>query len=86
MRHEDPHRRRSDPPDRLRQDPRDRHRRHPLLDDPSGINVDGYHAWLFEMQADPAPLMDVGGYYQFLDENWEKTQRHIKGKINTEED
>ena len=57
-----------------------------LLDDPSGINVDGYQAWLFEMQADTTALMDVDGYYQFLDANWEKTQRHIKGKINIEED
>ena len=57
-----------------------------LLDDPSGINVDGYQAWLFEMAGDATPLLDVVQYYQFLDENWEKTQRHIKGKINTEED
>ena len=56
-----------------------------LLKDPSGINVDGYGAgWLFDMDADPAPLLDVAGYYRFLDENWEKTQRHIKGKINEE--
>lgn len=53
-----------------------------LLDDPSGVNVDGYRAWLFEMDADATPLMDVAGYYEFLDANWEKTQRHIKGKIN----
>ena len=54
-----------------------------LLDDPSGINVDGYAAWLFEMDGPPdAGLMDADGYYRFLDANWEKTQRHIKGKIN----
>jgi glycine cleavage system H protein len=54
-----------------------------LLKDPSGINVDGYGAgWLFDMDADPAPLMDADAYYQYLDANWEKTQRHIKGKIN----
>lgn len=57
-----------------------------LLDDPSGINVDGYAAWLFALKADPTPLMDVGGYYEYLDANWEKTQRHIKGKINADED
>src|SRR5437016_1861537 len=57
-----------------------------LLDDPSGINVSGYNAWLFEVEGDPSSLMAVDEYYQFLDENWEKTQRHIKGKINTEED
>jgi glycine cleavage system H protein len=58
-----------------------------LLDDPSGINVDGYGAgWLFEMETtDYGPLMDVEGYYQFLADGWEKTQRLIKGKINTEE-
>jgi glycine cleavage system H protein len=57
-----------------------------LLKDPSGINVDGYGGgWLFELDADPAPLMDVEQYHQFLEANWEKTQRHIKGKINTED-
>jgi len=57
-----------------------------LLDDPAGINADGYgDGWLFEMEADPAPLWTAEQYYRFLDENWEKTQRFIKGKINTEE-
>jgi glycine cleavage system H protein len=57
-----------------------------LLKDPSGINVDGYGGgWLFELDADPAPLMDVEQYHQFLAANWEKTQQHIKGKINTED-
>ena len=41
---------------------------------------------VFEMSADASSLLDVEQYYQFLDANWEKTQRHIKGKINTEED
>jgi glycine cleavage system H protein len=55
-----------------------------LLKDPSGINVDGYGAgWLFEIAStEPSPLMDAGQYHQFLSENWEKTQRLIKGKIN----
>jgi glycine cleavage system H protein len=59
-----------------------------LLDDPSAINVDGYgDGWLFEISSeDPGPLMDVSAYHQFLSENWEKTQRLIKGKINTDED
>jgi glycine cleavage system H protein len=59
-----------------------------LLDDPSGINVDGYGAgWLFEMAGPPdGELLSVDAYYQFLDANWEKTQRYIKGKINTDED
>jgi glycine cleavage system H protein len=58
-----------------------------LLADPSGINVDGYGAgWLFDMAGPKdSELMSVDQYYQFLDANWEKTQRHIKGKINTED-
>jgi glycine cleavage system H protein len=59
-----------------------------LLADPSAINVEGYGAgWLFDLSSDDAgPLMDVRGYHQYLAENWEKTQRLIKGKINTDED
>jgi glycine cleavage system H protein len=57
-----------------------------LLKDPSGINVDGYgNGWLFDMQGPGDTLMGVGDYYQFLADNWEKTQRLIKGKINTED-
>ncbi len=58
-----------------------------LLDDPSGINVDNYGAgWLFDLEGcDPAALMDVGQYHAFLDEGWDKTQRLIKSKINTED-
>jgi glycine cleavage system H protein len=57
-----------------------------LLDDPSGINVDGHGTgWLFEMDAAGETLMDVDGYYKHLDENWEKTQRVIKGKINADD-
>jgi glycine cleavage system H protein len=57
-----------------------------LLNDPSGINVDGYGAgWLFEMQGDAGALWPVQEYHQYLADNWEKTQRLIKGKINTED-
>jgi glycine cleavage system H protein len=57
-----------------------------LLADPSGINVDGYGAgWLFEMTGDTSGLVDVDAYYQHLADNWEKTQRLIKGKINADE-
>ena len=57
-----------------------------LLKDPSGINVDGYgEGWLFEMDADASSLLSAEQYHQFLDEGWEKTQRYIKGKINTED-
>lgn len=57
-----------------------------LLNDPSAINVDGYGAgWLFDLVSDDAgPLMDVAAYHQYLSDNWEKTQRLIKGKINEE--
>src|SRR5262249_12128235 len=59
-----------------------------LLSDPSAINVDGHGAgWLFELKSDePSLLMDVGSYHQFLSDNWEKTQRLIKGKINAADD
>jgi glycine cleavage system H protein len=57
-----------------------------LLDDPSAINVDGYGTgWLFEMEAAEDTLLGVAEYHQFLADNWEKTQRLIKGKINTED-
>jgi len=57
-----------------------------LLKDPSGINVDGYGGgWLFEMDADAATLLSVDQYHQFLEQGWEKTQRYIKGRINTED-
>ncbi len=61
-----------------------------LLEDPSAINVDGHGAgWLFEMDAGAGnsldALMDVAQYHHYLAEGWEKTQRLIKGKINTED-
>ena len=58
-----------------------------VIKDPSGINVDGYgNGFLFEMtdfQADT--LLSASEYHQYLAEGWEKTQRLIKGKINTED-
>ena len=57
-----------------------------LLKDPSAINVDKYGAgWLFEMEGATDLLRDVAGYHEYLAANWEKTQRLIKGKINTED-
>jgi glycine cleavage system H protein len=57
-----------------------------LLNDPSGINVDGYGAgWLFEMNAAGDALLTASAYHQHLADNWEKTQRIIKGKINADE-
>jgi glycine cleavage system H protein len=56
-----------------------------MLDDPSGINVDGYGAgWLFEIEGDGSRLLTVAEYQQHLVDNWDKTQAMIKGKINTE--
>ena len=57
-----------------------------VLKDPSGINLDHYGAgWLFDMTCAGATLMSVREHHQFLTDNWEKTQRLIKGKINLEE-
>lgn len=54
-----------------------------LLADPSAINVDKYGAgWLFEMEADPAPLLRPAAYLEHLASVWEVTQRTIKGQMN----
>ena len=53
-----------------------------LLRDPSAINVDAYGAgWLFDMDGDRADTMSVEEYHQFLADNWEKTQRTLKGHM-----
>jgi glycine cleavage system H protein len=53
-----------------------------LLKDPTPINLDNYGAgWLFEMQGDAATTMTAAEYYAFLDVNWEKTQRTLKGHM-----
>lgn len=53
-----------------------------LLNDPSGINVDNHGSgWLFEMTGDAAATMTNEEYYQFLDQNWEKTQQSLKGHM-----
>ncbi|HJT76106.1 MAG TPA: biotin/lipoyl-containing protein [Gemmataceae bacterium] len=53
-----------------------------VLTDPSGINMDNYGAgWLFDMEGDAAGTLTVEEYYQFLDANWEKTQRTLKGHM-----
>ena len=58
-----------------------------LLKDPSGINVDNHGVgWLFEMAGEATPLLDVQGYYQFLEAGWENTQRLLKGQINKGDD
>jgi glycine cleavage system H protein len=53
-----------------------------LLTDPSAINVDNHgNGWLFEMDSDLGGTMTVQEYHQFLDANWEKTQRTLKGHM-----
>lgn len=53
-----------------------------LLEDPTPINTDNHGAgWLFEMTDTEGELLGAAEYYQFLDENWEKTQRHLKGHM-----
>jgi glycine cleavage system H lipoate-binding protein len=54
-----------------------------VLDDPSTINLDNHGAgWLFDMAGEAGGLMTVAEYHKYLADNWEKTQRLIKGKIN----
>jgi glycine cleavage system H protein len=53
-----------------------------LLNDPSPINVDNYgDGWLFDMDGDASITLSVAEYYQFLEANWEKTQRLLKGHM-----
>jgi glycine cleavage system H protein len=53
-----------------------------VLKDPSAINIDNHGAgWLFDMAGDSGGTMTVDEYYQFLDANWEKTQRTLKGHM-----
>ena len=53
-----------------------------LLDDPSGINTDGYgDGWLFTFETD-AELLSPEDYRKLLEDSWEDTQRVIKGQIN----
>jgi glycine cleavage system H protein len=53
-----------------------------LLKDPTPINIDNYgDGWLFEMTGDASTTLSTAEYYQFLDANWEKTQRQLKGHM-----
>lgn len=53
-----------------------------LLDDPSGINTDGYgQGWLFHFETE-ADLLTPQDYLKILEDGWEETQRMIKGQIN----
>lgn len=53
-----------------------------LLADPSAINVSNYgDGWLFEMTGDGGPTLGPEAYHEFLAQNWEKTQRALKGHM-----
>ena len=53
-----------------------------VLKDPSAINVDGYgRGWLFEMTGDLAGTLTAQEYHDFLDANWDQTQRILKGQM-----
>ena len=56
-----------------------------LLEDPSAINVDKYDkGWLFEIEAEGQnPLLDPAAYVELLVEVWDKTQKTIKGQLNS---
>jgi glycine cleavage system H protein len=53
-----------------------------LLADPSAINVSNYgDGWLFAMTGDAAGTLSPDEYHDFLAQNWEKTQRTLKGHV-----
>ncbi len=53
-----------------------------LLDDPSGINADGYgNGWLFTFETDEQPLTP-DEYVELLEASWDETQRVLKGQLN----
>lgn len=56
-----------------------------LLDDPSAINIDKYgKGWLFEIEAaDQSALLTPDDYVELLKEVWDKTQKTIKGQLNS---
>ena len=54
-----------------------------LMDDPSSINVDTYgEGWLFELESAFDSSLSADAYLGYLEENWEETQRKIKGQYN----
>ena len=56
-----------------------------LLDDPSAINIDKYgKGWLFEIESgDQSPLLTPEAYVELLEGVWDKTQKTIKGQLNS---
>jgi glycine cleavage system H protein len=57
-----------------------------VISDPSTINTDKYESgWLFEIRSNSTgELMTTAAYVEMLDDVWEKTQRTIKGQMNTD--
>ena len=54
-----------------------------LMDDPSSVNVDTYgKGWLFELESTFDSSLSADAYLGYLEENWEETQRKIKGQYN----
>jgi len=56
-----------------------------LLDDPSAINIDKYgKGWLFEIESTvQTPLLTAAAYVELLEDVWDKTQKTIKGQLNS---
>jgi len=56
-----------------------------LLDDPSAINLDKYgKGWLFEIESnDQSALLTPQQYVDLLADVWDKTQKTIKGQLNS---
>jgi len=53
------------------------------MDDPSSVNVDTYgKGWLFELESTFDSSLSADAYLGYLEENWEETQRKIKGQYN----
>jgi len=56
-----------------------------VIQDPSTINTDKYaNGWLFEIQGTGTELLSPQDYVDLLDSVWEKTQRTIKGQMNSD--
>ena len=56
-----------------------------LMEDPSAINLDKYgDGWLLEIESDDhGPLLTPEAYLELLVGVWDKTQKTIKGQLNS---
>ncbi|WP_020473544.1 glycine cleavage system protein H [Zavarzinella formosa] len=53
------------------------------LKDPSIINVSAYeNGWLFTMTGETLGTMTASEYVEYLNTNWEQTQRILKGQMH----